>query len=507
MYSDFEKYKEIVLAEQKRINTQIPKYLYERSEIVAKQGDILLKKYPKFQTTRNMISCILQNKFLKNCIICGKKIKYDMCVRRNKSLTCGDEKCRIKAIQKTNIEKYGVRCSMNTKEHLTKRLGKKPWNSFVPRKENTKFINHYKKIKKQLDDNHLSGINSINDYKGILHEITKKAIKYNFKCDICGNEFSSALINSEFPYCRKCHPKVVHINHKLYGEFNERTIRTSKEEDELYEFCNSFGYKIERSKRGLFENKNKEVDFYFPELNLAIEYNGLYWHSDEYIDKNEHIRKTEELSKQNIRLIHIFEDEWVFKKSIVKNRLRNLLNKQKYKIYARKCTIKTVSSAETKKFLEKYHIQGNVYSKINLGLFFKNRLVAIMSFSKSRFNKKFNWELVRYATIGHFSIVGGASKLFSYFIKNHGGTIISYADRRWSNGSLYEKLNFKFLYNSNINYFYTKRYDRYSRIQFQKHKLKDKLKKFNANLSERDNMRLNGFHVIWDCGNKVYVYE
>ena len=145
---------------------------------------------------------------------------------------------------------------------------------------------------------------------------------------------------------------------------------------------------------------------------------------------------------------------------------------------------------------------------MRLGLFYKNRLVAVMTFGKPRFNKKFSWELIRYATLFNFNIVGGAGKLLNYFKHNYSGSIITYADRRWSEGNLYKKLGFDFKGYTKPNYFYTKNLLRLSRYKCQKHKLKNLLKEnFDPNLSEHQNMNNNKFYKIWDCGNMIFTLD
>ena len=130
-----------------------------------------------------------------------------------------------------------------------------------------------------------------------------------------------------------------------------------------------------------------------------------------------------------------------------------------------------------------------------------------MTFGKPRFNKFYEWELLRYVTIGSFSIVGGAGKLLNYFRNHFCGSIISYADKRWSNGNLYKTLGFAEINESEPSYYYCKGDVRYSRVKFQKHKLKDILPIFDENLSEKENMERNGYMRVWDCGNKVFVLE
>ena len=164
---------------------------------------------------------------------------------------------------------------------------------------------------------------------------------------------------------------------------------------------------------------------------------------------------------------------------------------------------------QVKPFILKYHIQGTYASSINLGLFYKNRMVAVMTFNKSRFNKKYDYELIRYCTVANFTVIGGASKLFEYFRRNNAGSVITYADRRWSQGQLYRQIGFKEIHDADPNYFYFKdnSLQRKSRVQFQKHKLPRLLNYFDLKLSEYENMSANGWDRIWDVGNKVFIAE
>ena len=211
--------------------------------------------------------------------------------------------------------------------------------------------------------------------------------------------------------------------------------------------------------------------------------------------------------------MQIFEDEWIQKKGICKSRLRNIFQKTPYRIYARKCTIRDVSGELKDKFLRKYHIQGADKSVVHKGLFNKNRLVALMTFGPLRDalgfkNKKEGWELVRFCTMGSFAVVGGADRLLKAFVAEHNPhKILTYADRRWSVGKLYENLKFKHQGNTVPGYCYIVGNTRKHRFGFQKHTLAEKLKTFDPALSESDNMAANGYFRIWDCGHAKYLWE
>ena len=213
----------------------------------------------------------------------------------------------------------------------------------------------------------------------------------------------------------------------------------------------------------------------------------------------------------NLRVIHLFSDEILLKTKITFNRLKNILGLIHYKIPGRKCIIKEIDSPTKNKFLEKYHIQGKDNSSIRLGAFYKSRLVAVMTFGAYRISNglqptKDNFELVRFCSINNFLIHGIANKLLSYFENKYNyNELISYADRRWSNGNLYLKLNFILSHYSNPNYWYSKDgITRLHRFRFRKNILSTVIKNFNPELSETQNMINNNYLRFYDCGAIIF---
>lgn len=294
----------------------------------------------------------------------------------------------------------------------------------------------------------------------------------------------------------------IEINKNMVSTFN------SKPQKEIEEFITN-----ELNLEVLVNNKKRlrgiEIDLYIPSLDIGIEYNGLYWHSEKMgKTKNYHQLKTILSEGEGVRLIHIFEDEWNNKKEIVKNRLRYILGRSNNKIYARKCNTREISSGEKKDYLKNNHIQGNDSSTIKLGLFYLDILVGVMTFSKPRKSLGYNktddnvYELVRFASSG---VVGGADKLLKYFIRLYNpDKIISYADRRWSQGDLYIKLGFDFIGETKPNYWYTKSYKtREHRFKYRKDILVSQ--GFDSNKTEFQIMEELGYGRIWDCGSLKYV--
>jgi hypothetical protein len=178
------------------------------------------------------------------------------------------------------------------------------------------------------------------------------------------------------------------------------------------------------------------------------------------------------------------------------------------KIYARKCEIIEVDNKTKDDFLNINHLQGMNNSKIKLGLKFKGKLVSIMTFSKPRFNKNYEWELVRFCNLLNHSVVGGATKLLNYFIKNYNPkNLISYANLRYSNGNLYKKMGFVFKSYTPPSYVYIKNDKIVSRFTCQKKRLSKMLEHFDENKTETKNMADNGYRKMWDCGTMLFVYK
>jgi transposase len=297
------------------------------------------------------------------------------------------------------------------------------------------------------------------------------------------------------------------IKIKNFNSYPRKIVKTSKAESEIYEFIKTFYHNdIDCSNRSILNGR--ELDIYIPDKNLAIEYNGLYshcykpWESTYALikDSDYHLSKTIECENKNIQLLHIYSDEWLNKKQIIQSIIKSKLQLND-KLYARKCTIVNVETSLKNVFLNENHIQGEDKSKIKIGLEYNNELLCVMTFCKSRFNKNYTWELSRFCTKINYNVIGGFSKLLNYFRQTYSGSIISYADRRYSNGSVYLKNGFKLIHVNKPSYYYVdKNYmKRYNRMSFQKKFLKD------LDGTEYERARKLGFNKIYDCGTLAYV--
>ncbi len=195
-----------------------------------------------------------------------------------------------------------------------------------------------------------------------------------------------------------------------------------------------------------------ELDFYSPEHHLALEFNGTYWHSTMVdIPKTYHLDKSKVAENQGIRLIHIYEYEWNDERirPIIISMIRLALGYVDRKIYARQCTIREISNKDAKLFNEKNHIQGHRNAEVTYGLFYKEELVQLMSFSRTRYNRNLkttdDWEIIRGCPGSNNIVVGGVSKLFKYFVAHHNpSSVFSYCDYNKFDGRSYEALGMSF---------------------------------------------------------------
>lgn len=335
---------------------------------------------------------------------------------------------------------------------------------------------------------------------------SKVKIRHNYRIDANGK---SKPCNHEYITTRNSLLKVGNKCPKCSG-----TMYSTGEKEIL-----AFIKDISSKKEVIYNNYRdidgiSEIDIYIPSKHIAFEYNGLYWHSEEFAGKKKHLDKLNKCADNGIRLITIFEDEWLHKREIVKSKISNILGiPSERKIYARKCEVREISYDIKNTFLEENHILGKDSSATKLGLFFKNELVSVMTFCNIRKSLGNNYseglfELSRFASKLDTSVIGGFSKIFTYFIRNYEFTsIITYADLRWSEGNIYSVCNFEFSHVSDPSYWYIKNHRRFHRYGFRKNVLSTRLNVFDDELTEYQNMYANGYKRIWDCGQLVYRYS
>ena len=413
-----------------------------------------------------------------------KKLKETNLIKYGSTNFLASEQGKSK-LKQTNIKKYGVdnyAKSLEFKERI-KSGDIKPKNN--PELNSLKLrLNYYNSL---VNGDIVMPLFSFDEYEGFSNGYKI----YKWKCKKCEFEYEAIIKYNKHIECRKCKPTGTKMEIFIKDFLDQHNIE--------------FIYRDRNVLNGY------EIDVYIPSHKLGIELHGLYWHTEYHKDKNLHKLKADLASNAGINLIQIFEDELKIKKEIVLSRLKNLLNLNEDKVFARQCLVKEIKSNIKSTFLENYHIQGNSNTSINYGLYYNNELVSVMTFSKERIalgSKTRNdvYELNRFCSKSNTNVIGGASKLLKHFIKMFNpNEIISYADRRWSNGKVYDNMGFSFIKNTEPNYWYTNTYQtREHRFKFRKNVLSDKLEHYDKTLTESKNMINHGYAKIWDAGSKKY---
>jgi hypothetical protein len=284
--------------------------------------------------------------------------------------------------------------------------------------------------------------------------------------------------------------------------------RISKAQQEIADFIVTIGdYQAEQCNRALI---GVELDIIVPSAMLAIEVNGIYYHTEEFKPgRNYHLNKTTLANCVGYSLFHVYDYQWHSQKSIVMSMIRHKLGKTATKVYARQCRIGYVDSVERMKFFERNHIQGKDSASTAIGLYHNDILVCCASFRVPRFSKRYDWELVRFASLLDTAVVGGFSRAFKYFRDHHPGSIVSYSDREYSDGKLYQVAGFRLEATNPPSYYY---YDgrtniRFSRTMFTKRSLIKKTKISDHSLTESQLAKIAGLKRIWNCGTLTWVVD
>lgn len=339
----------------------------------------------------------------------------------------------------TNIEKFGVKTPLmlDSVKQTTKLKNK---------------VNYYKRLIKYLPSLNLEMIDDFETYS------TNEYSKY--RCTICGTEFrtnSFSIYKVRCPNCNKIKAR-------------------SQHQDNISKWIESLGFEVENNKFSIL--KTKELDIYVPEKKLAIEYDGLYWHSNRFIiDPKTHLYKTLECKEKGIQLLHIYEDEWMEKTEIVKGIIKSKLDVFEKIINTSECTLKEVSENEYKEFLKENYIYGYRQAAIKLGLYKENELVFCVGIE--------NEEIVVICSKLDVKIVDGLKPIIEkYEFKK----LYMYIDLRFEND--FKQLGFKRVSQLAPDYFFIVNKERLTRNEFQERQL---------NESEYDK--------IFDCGKIKMVND
>jgi hypothetical protein len=367
----------------------------------------------------------------------------------------------------------------------------------VKRKANkTKLLNQREKILKYIKE---IGFILLTDYKHAHELAIFKHIECSYEWKTKWNNFWNKSQNGN--PCPNCKPK----------QPNKKIAQSN-----IQRFIESLGI-VPLVDNRVFLGDRREIDFIIEEEKVCIEYCGLYWHSDEILGesrklenpKTYHLSKLEICENKGYKLITIFEDEWIQKKEITQARIKQILNRNtSTRIHTRKCNIIQIDSHVKNSFLSQFHIQGKVdnstlfYSAIDEN----GNLIALMTFGSPRGIKKpksTEWELKRFCTNYNYHAPGIANKILNHFKNNNEWEyIISYADRRWSNGELYYKLGFTLegISGPAVWYINPNKIQRHHRSIMWK---TDEEKK--SGLTQSQLAVIKGFRTIHDCGNLKFI--
>ena len=279
----------------------------------------------------------------------------------------------------------------------------------------------------------------------------------------------------------------------------------SKGETDLLDQLDQHGFRAIRNTRKIIPPM--ELDGYFPDQSVAVEYCGLYWHSEiRGTGKTRHLDKLRQCQSRGIKLITVFEDEWINHPDIVVNRIIYALNGHTGSIYARKCNVKVIDVAAARDFLNLHHLQGYVGCRTRYGMYHMGDLVAVMTFSVPNVAKGQKgpnddvYEISRFASTG---VVGAGGKMLAAFERDHAPKMVyTFADLRWGDGHSYTNMGFTHVYDSKPNFWYfKKRNKRIHRFALRKNSDDDQ------SLTGWENRKLQGWNRIWDCGNAKYIKQ
>lgn len=443
-------------------------------EIKEKKENTNLKKYGVKHSTQNLIV--------------KEKVKETNLKRWGHEYALSSPVIQEK-IKKTNIETRGVDYVMKdptvrekAKNTNVKKYGSKTWAESDAAIEHT-----FKKLKTEYPD--------IKEYDHTTKEIAVKC-----KSCICGK--------GEYQTSVRLFRQRINVN-GIHPCINMNPIKTgiSTYHEDIVNWLKSIGdFNIEENNRSLLNGK--EIDIFLPNHNFGIEFNGIYWHSELYKEKQYHQQKSILAKERGISLFHIWEDDWLAKPHIIKSMIMNKLGVS-IKIGGRKCQIREVNSNETGRFLDENHLQGKVNASVRLGLFFNGELVALMTLGKLRkvvnqSSAHHEWELYRFVSKCGYTVQGGFSKLLNYFINNYNpGKIHTYASLDHSIGGVYLKSGFELNHMTCPGYWWVVNGIKQYRYHFRK----DRLVKEGAdvNKSETQIMHERGHWRIWNSGNLKFT--
>lgn len=505
----------------------------------------IMNQFPEYDDLRNKILAI-KNDGVCKCSVCGKTIKFPNHIASDRlycSPKCGNNSERkiaatriatqteeVKAKRKkTMLERYGYESIFHSPEKQAQGRETLKRNYGVNNPSQSKIIQE--KIQKVVKERY--GVDSVNRVEKIrakavatslgvsgefeTPEEAKHAYITALGVDCTLKEAAKITIGSYYKpiskelilaklgripitteMVRKEYTHAYPVLHE-YNLMRDRSISTPHQI--VLNWLDEFGIEYQTNTRKVI--KPKELDIYIPNHKLAIEVNGWYWHdSFRNTPRNYHAEKADDCESVGVQLLQFWDYEIQQKPELIKSIIQSKLGLCK-KLHARNLSVKAVPPSMAREFLNICHLNGYTHAKDHLGLFDNGQLVMILSYGRSRFEKDVT-EIIRIACAHGMTVVGGVSKLLKH--ANIHGSIVSYADRRISNGNMYQQLGFRHVYNTNYGYHYFDGQNCHSRQQFQKHKL---IKEFGfpESMTEFEMAKTLGLAMLCDAGHMKFIKE
>jgi hypothetical protein len=306
------------------------------------------------------------------------------------------------------------------------------------------------------------------------------------------------------------------VRHNRCGHVQERTLYSLEESDfcpscspkesrgqlEIAEFIKGLKVRVEVSDRSVLAPK--ELDIWVPDHNLAVEFNGLFWHTEQFLDKKYHSEKTRLCREKGIHLLHVWEDEWRDKRPIVESMIKYRLGHTAQSAGARKCKLVEIDAKTRKSFFEQFHIDGDVAAKKAWGLSYKDELVAVMSIRRP-FHKKWSnrFEVARFAVALGWSVPGALSRLSTTALRfcerSSQVGLLSYLDERMSSVRGWKPSGWKLDSVSGPTFWWTDNKQRINRFKVRANTANGLTQKQAA---ERANVK-----KIWGCNQQVWIMD
>ena len=510
----------------------------------------IMEQYPEYDSMGQKMRAIVRGDYCRclhchsimpfpldrNHLYCSKKCGMEA---KKTKLSAAWSYDRIDKMKQTNIERYGTAYAMQVKEISTKarasREGRynKAWakaRATCSEKYGVENFNQSDAGREQAREkanvghaNRLCRVAKEAGYDIGQHQSLAEAKQAylsarGFDIDIVAASRVQVMSrNSLFPYdllraqIEGYHPPMEVLKEQFsdpYPFMKKIGIESvSAGQYELIGFLKELDIKYNINNRRLIAPQ--ELDVVIPFKKTAIEYNGVYWHdSFRRVSKDYHQKKTERCRDIGWQLIHVWEDEWLQKKDIIKSIIRAKLGLC-HRIYARQTEARLITSQESRAFLEANHLHGFRHAQCHYGLYHDGELVMVCSFAK---HASCDWELARMAPRLNHTVVGGLSKLLAFFKKEHNPrTMMTYADADISDARGYLACGFRLIGMTSPSYWYIhdKTMNRYSRQMMQKSKLKTLLPAvYDDALSEEAIiLRSNQFFRIHSAGNLKLVID